>query len=372
MLSFWEKKSFLNYDVIIVGAGITGLSTAISLKETYPNLEILVLERGLFPTGASTKNAGFACFGSLTELLSDIEQMGEEKMTALVESRWKGLLKLRSRLGDAQIDFKQHGGFELLESNFECYQDHLAQMNKLLRPIFNKDVFRDATSSLGDFGFLGFDSMILNGLEGQIDTGKMMKSLWELGQSLGIKILTGANAVAIEPGESGQITLENGTKLKASVVALCTNAFTNALLTEEADLQPGRGLVLSIKPSNPLKFQGTFHVEEGYYYFRNHEDHLIFGGGRNLDFESEATTDFDINQKIRDHLIHMITAQILPHQKFEIVDEWTGIMAFGETKEPIIKKVNQNTYMGVRLGGMGVAIGSLVGEQLAALVSESF
>ena len=66
MLSYWEKQSLLQYDHIVLGSGIVGLSAAISLKERQPQARVLVLERALLPTGASTKNAGFACIGSLT------------------------------------------------------------------------------------------------------------------------------------------------------------------------------------------------------------------------------------------------------------------------------------------------------------------
>ena len=72
MFSYWEQQSFFNYDYIIIGAGITGLSTAIELKERQPKATVLVLERGILPTGASTKNAGFACMCSDTELLADL------------------------------------------------------------------------------------------------------------------------------------------------------------------------------------------------------------------------------------------------------------------------------------------------------------
>ena len=36
-----------------------------------PKSKVLILERGIFPNGASTKNAGFATFGSLSEIISD-------------------------------------------------------------------------------------------------------------------------------------------------------------------------------------------------------------------------------------------------------------------------------------------------------------
>lgn len=69
MLSYWERASFIAYDFIIVGGGIVGFSTAISLKEKHPLASVLVVEASFLPSGASTKNAGFACVGSLSEIL---------------------------------------------------------------------------------------------------------------------------------------------------------------------------------------------------------------------------------------------------------------------------------------------------------------
>ena len=124
MLSFWEKQSFINYDYIVVGGGIVGLSTAAVIKEKKPLAKILVLERGIFPTGASTKNAGFACFGSLTELLTDLKVMGADETLNIVEERWKGLLALRQRLGDAKIDFLNYGGHELVrDKEMNCLEE---------------------------------------------------------------------------------------------------------------------------------------------------------------------------------------------------------------------------------------------------------
>ena len=72
--SYWENKELIgDNDIVIIGSGITGLSTAIHLKRTSPSLKILILERGVLPWGASTKNAGFACFGSLGEVLDDLQ-----------------------------------------------------------------------------------------------------------------------------------------------------------------------------------------------------------------------------------------------------------------------------------------------------------
>ena len=105
MLSFWEKNSLLNYDINIVGSGILGLSTACEIKERYPEKNILILERGVLPTGPSTKNAGFFCFGSITEILADLEIKGETETINLVEKRWKGINYLKERLAENKIGY---------------------------------------------------------------------------------------------------------------------------------------------------------------------------------------------------------------------------------------------------------------------------
>jgi glycine/D-amino acid oxidase-like deaminating enzyme len=364
MLSFWEKDSFVKYDVIIVGAGITGLSTAASLKEKRPDLSILVLERGLLPTGASTKNAGFGCFGSLTELLSDLETMSETDMLGLVEMRWKGLDKTRTRLGDKNIDYQNNGGYELFFEHDERL-NQLDRLNSLLSDIFDKPVYGRTDSLVKKFGFGKTQHLIFNRFEGQLHTGKLIKSLWQYCNQLGIQVITGAEVLAINSNDQFvEITTAEMTR-KAKKVAICTNAFTNKIITKKKDIEPGRGLVMAVSPSSTPQFQGTFHYDEGYYYFRNYQDKIIFGGGRNIDKPSENTTSFDINDQIQKKLIHDLENIIIPGQSYDITDVWTGIMAFGPNKSPIIEQLEDNIYLGVRLGGMGVAIGSQVGEALA-------
>ncbi|MTI30516.1 FAD-binding oxidoreductase [Cytophagales bacterium RKSG123] len=373
MLSYWEKNSFIQYDYIIIGGGIVGLSAAIELKDKLPDVSVLVIERGLFPSGASTKNAGFACFGSLTELLSDFNTMGEEATLELVSERWKGLQILRKRLGDRNIGFQSNGGYELIRGQEKKYLEELDRLNELLWPVFNALVFEERPELISDFGFNGkqVESVVYNQFEGQIDTGLMMRNLIEYAQSKGINILTGAEVTGFEEEEAAvKVFVKNpfsqeGVIFSASKLAICTNAFAKQLVPE-ADLQPGRGIVVATKPIDGLKFKGVFHYDEGYFYFRNHGNRVILGGGRNLDFEKEATTSFSINKEIQNHLKQQLEEVILPDQDFEVEHTWSGIMAFGKEKKPILKPYSDRIVLGIRLGGMGVAIGSNVGVKIAS------
>jgi glycine/D-amino acid oxidase-like deaminating enzyme len=110
-------------------------------------------------------------------------------------------------------------------------------------------------------------------------------------------------------------------------------------------------------------------MEGGYYYFRNIDNRMLFGGGRNLDFDGETTTEFGTSKLIQEKLLHYLRVNILPSTSFEVDYSWSGIMAVGSEKKPIIHKTNKNIAFGVRMGGMGLAIGASVGKELSKIIS---
>ncbi|MEQ8572940.1 MAG: FAD-dependent oxidoreductase, partial [Fulvivirga sp.] len=246
------------------------------------------------------------------------------------------------------------------------------QVNEMLLPLFKQPVFSIDDQKIKSFGFNSDEikSIVVNPFEGQIHTGKMMKSLLALAYKLNIKVLTGTEVLSFEDdGTEVSVIAKNmvtnsDITFKANKVAVCTNAFTNKLVPD-IDINPGRGIVLVTKPLSKLPFQGVFHIDKGYYYFRNEGSRVIFGGGRNIDFEGETTTKFEINERIIAELKKQLKDVILPSTPFEVDHTWAGIMAFGANKQPIYKKHSANVHLGVRLGGMGVAIGSRMGEKLS-------
>ncbi|HXD77013.1 MAG TPA: FAD-dependent oxidoreductase, partial [Puia sp.] len=140
-LSVWEKESFFApADIVIAGSGLVGLWSAWYLKQKEPSLRVTIVDRGIIPAGASTRNAGFACFGSPTELLADIDRMGEDKMLDLVAMRYKGLKKIRKTFRDAEIGYEQQGGYELLTSpgnmrDSAGVRSAIDRLNRLLKKI---------------------------------------------------------------------------------------------------------------------------------------------------------------------------------------------------------------------------------------------
>ena len=368
-LSYWEIKNwFTNVDFTIVGSGIVGLHCALQLRERFPESKILILEKGILPQGASTKNAGFACFGSLSEIIDDLKSHSEEEVIQLVQKRWNGLQLLRKRLGDTAIDFKPYGGYELFLKDddatyTECLQK-LPFLNEILKPLFRSDVF---SKEIDRFAFENIkEYCIFNPFEAQIDTGNMLQALLKEAISKDILILNQAEVTSFtDKNNSVELVVKDYT-FQTKKLLFATNGFAGSL-TDNA-VKPARAQVLITEPIPNLDIKGTFHLDKGYYYFRNFEDRILLGGGRNLDFEGETTTDLSQTEKIQNKLEDLLKNVILPNQEFKIAHRWSGIMGIGSHKNPIVTQLSENVYCGVRLGGMGVAIGSLIGKELADLI----
>lgn len=372
-ISYWElKRYFTNVDLIVIGSGIVGLNTALCFKKHYPKAKVLVVEKGILPDGASTKNAGFACFGSPSELLSDLKKMPEDTVWETVKMRWEGLKLLRKNLGDKNINLKVHGGYELFKdkTRFQECEEALFYLNQKTR-IFTglKNNYSVSASAIKSFGFKNIKGVILNKAEGQIDTSDMFSSLLKLVHQNDIILLNNIEVFSIHDFKNGVELETNLGSFKAKKTVIAVNGFAKKLLKIK-DVEPARAQVLITKPIPNLKLKGTFHYDEGFYYFRNINGRILFGGGRNLDLKGETTTEIAVTPKIQKELERLLKTVIIPDQKFEIEHRWAGIMGVGTEKKPIIKLYSPNVVCAVRMGGMGVAIGSLVGKEAAKLCSQ--
>ena len=373
MLSYWEKTQLLNYDLIVLGGGITGMFCALEYRKLNPKASIAILERGLFSNGASTKNAGFACFGSLTELMDDSKNMDNESLCKIVQMRIDGLALLRETLGDKNIDLQWKGGYELFFDKTPDALNQIDHFNELLKPIFKKNVFYWNNSKIKQFGFSEdrVKHIIENPFEGQIDTGMMMRALRSIVNEKDISFFSNVTLTDFDFSKDQNhlsLKLKNiDFNFHCNNLAICNNAFASQLFPS-LKISPGRGLVILTEPIANLKLDGTFHYQQGYYYFRNIKDRILLGGGRSVDFDTESTTSFGVNPKIKNQLIEDLQNFIFPSEKVSLDMEWSGIMAFGKDKMPIVKKHQNNIVIGVKLSGMGIAIGSEVGKKLAMLL----
>ncbi len=373
MHSIWEQRSFgAPAGLVVVGAGIVGLWCAVHARRRRPQDRVIVVERGPHPSGASVRNAGFACFGSPSELLADLETEGTGPTLERVAERWQGLQELRRELGDAAIGFEASGGHEVYAAGDGLYPrvaDAFDRINALLAPITGPGTFRWMAEGATRFGFEPGTHVARTDLEGAVDSGLLMQALLRLAREHGVEMHWGFRVERIVPEEGGvELVPAHGPTLRARHVVVATNGHARQLLPQ-VDVVPARGQVLLTTPVPGLRLKGTFHAHEGYYYFRDLHGAVLLGGARHLDKAGETTWEEGTAPHLQAALEEFLHRHILPGQRPVIAHRWSGIMGFRERgKTPLVARVAPGVVAAVGLSGMGVAIGVRVARQAVDLL----
>lgn len=385
-VSFWEEESFLKpVDVLIIGSGIVGLQSAIQLKQRKPNWDILICERGSIPNGASTKNAGFGCLGSPTELLADLSCHHSGEVWDLVAARFEGLQLLKKQVSARDMNWEHHGGFEVFfptspysslpsspDLSTISYQDALDAL-----PTFNQEMkkitgidsyFQPILSQNSSSTLAPHLPLIYIPFEGQLHPGKLIHTLYLQAQYLGIRFLMNWEVKEISTDSQGICVIsQHRAPIKASQLLIATNGFTHRLYPELA-VKPARNQVLLTEEIPQLSIKGCFHFDKGYVYFRNVGKRILIGGARHLALREESTDHLGETNIISQALLKLLS-QIYPTEKdIAITHQWSGILGIGENKFPIIEEIRPGIFTAVRLGGMGVALGSWLAHKVVAFM----
>ena len=276
-ISVWEQSTyFAPKDVVIIGCGFVGLWTAYEMIHKNPKLNITIVDRGVIPSGASTRNAGFCCFGSVSELMYDVQLMGEANMLETVKMRYDGLQRIQKVFEHSVIDYHQYGGYELFEKNgkydISKLDQDIAYLNKILAPALNTPkkngkylpIYTNESNQIKKLGFQKINALAYSPFEGQINSAKLVLVLQKEVQAKGVQILFNTEVKKFKSHKKG-VTIE--TNLEATIqtkqLLICTNGFAKQLVPE-LDVVPARGQVFVTEPIANLKFKGTFHFDEGF------------------------------------------------------------------------------------------------------------
>lgn len=375
--SFWERDYlFEKNDITIIGAGIVGFTAAFQLAKNFPKKRILVIDRSPVPYGATTRNAGFTCFGSLSELLEAEQELGDRQAVFdIVERRFNGLKELLKNFTSDDLHYEPTGNFELFRAVdralFEQCSEVLGHYNGFISQRLKiEDNYSVADELRAPFGFGHITHIIRSKGEGLLNPGMLFRALYKKATALGVLFLGGVDVSSVESSESGH-TLHCPTvgEIQTKYVLWTTNGFATQIMGD--DVIPARAQIIATHPlASGVPFKGGFHIEKGYYYFRNYQNRIILGGGRNLDIQGETTTILGTSELIQRKLEELLKEVIVPGLDVSVDQRWSGIMAVGPQKHmpPIVKRLTSGEFVAVRMGTMGIALGSLVGLQAATMM----
>lgn len=362
--SLWSRpihsfKYQSQVDVLIVGAGLAGLSTAYWLSEMDPSLKILIIDRSHLGAGASGRNAGFLTIGSAHFHQKLIERWGKEKAYEIYQFARKSLElmyeHILSKSSDIRFDHASSLTFLRNENQFSFTDDSRYQFKWKKGPELSLAL---AQKFIGAFEHEG---------ECRIVPTDLLSHLKKTLQKRNIQIIENLSAYELIP--DGLKTEEF--KIKAKQVVLALNGYFSEFSNQFSSLiYPKRAQMLAVELESELNFTSLcYDPEERVYWRKTDSKTLIIGGKRLLDEKGESGNFEKISPKIQEALEEYLASEL--KVKFKVIKRWSGIMGFTEDELPILSKVQAPlpTFVIGGFSGHGMGLGFHSGLEMAKLVT---
>lgn len=351
------------FDVCVIGAGFTGISTALSLAER--GHKVVVLEGTRIGFGASGRNGGQIVNSFNRDIDYITAQYGEvigEKMAAMAFS---GQALIRQRVAKYNIDCDLKTGNIFAACNSKQFES-LKAKKALWEAHGHEGLTLLSASSIQDhIGSERYAGGLLDIHGGHIQPLNLVLGQARAFESLGGVIYEDSKVIRIEQGKPAKIITENGS-IVADTVVVAGNAYVFGLIPEvEKKAMPCGTQVIATEPlSKDLQKQllPTDHcVEDGNYlldYYRLSGDgRLIYGGGTTYGAREPDKIEAIIGRKM------LKTYPMLKDVKIDFA--WTGNFLLTMMRMPQVGKIGDNLYYAQGYSGHGVTNSHLMGEILA-------
>ncbi|AVK03684.1 MULTISPECIES: NAD(P)/FAD-dependent oxidoreductase [Pseudomonas aeruginosa group] len=358
-----ELQGEVETDVCVIGAGYTGLSTALFLLEN--GFKVSVLEAAKVGFGASGRNGG-QIVNSYSRDIDVIERtVGKREAQLLGEMAFEGGRIIRERVAryGIQCDLKDGGVFAAFT---EKQMDHLRAQKQLWERYGHKQLeIMDARRIREVVATDNYIGGMLDMSGGHIHPLNLALGEAAAVESLGGTIYEQSPAIRIERGANPVVHTPQG-KVKAKFIVVAGNAYLNGLVPElAAKSMPCGTQVITTEPLSEELAHGLlpqdYCVEDCNYlldYYRLSGDkRLIYGGGVIYGARDPA----DIEAIIRPKML-----KTFPQLKDVKIDfAWTGNFLLTLSRLPQVGRIGDNIYYSQGCSGHGVTYTHVAGKVLA-------
>ena len=218
-------------DVAVVGGGLTGLWTALFLKELEPARDVTVVEQGIVACGASGRNAGM-----LAETIDHthglaIRHFGREEAARLAVLGEQNVRELTAFLRDHEIRCDWEPTGRLMVALTEA---HLEEARRTLEDARSLGVETHRLLGREELQAQVRSPLYLGGLEvrggGILDPARFTDGLRAAAERLGVRVLERTRVEAVEPDGAGVRLRVGDRRVRARRAVLATSAYTHQLL----------------------------------------------------------------------------------------------------------------------------------------------
>ena len=360
----------IEVDVVVVGAGLCGASTAWHLSQS--NLRVALVESRGIAHGATGRNAGFILQGTAERYNRAIAQMGRDKARTIHHLSVENHRKIREWIEhhNVECEYKRGGSLQLASSPEE-EAELIESADLLLEDGFEAQLLYG--EELGEpYLSAGFQTGIILPEDGEIHPAKFVQEVVRKSHEQGVHVFTNSPVTSIESDEDVRLQTPQGT-ITAHMAVLCTNAYLPELFKHYDNIiHPVRGQMLCTTPQ-PRIFTRPIYADHGFDYWRQKSDgRIVLGGWRNLDPDTEVGYDETLHQNIQQSMTKFLRG-FNGLEQVEIESRWSGIMGFSRDGLPLIGGVpgQDNLLIGAGFTGHGFGFAWLAGQSLANMILDA-
>ncbi len=341
-----SSRSHARADVVVVGAGVTGCSCALTLAEA--GLRVRVHEARQVASGASGRNGGFALRGGAMSYPEARERFGRDRAREFWRFTERSLDRLESLAGDA---FRRVGSLRLADD--EELEAIRAEYEALREDGLDAEWLEDLPGRLATL----FRGAIVHPTDGSLQPARWVRRLAARAAEAGAQIVEDSRIESLD-------------ELEADHVVIATDGYTSGLLPElDAAIRPVRGQVLATEPLAETLYPRPHYARHGFDYWQQTPDNrLVLGGRRDTSLETEFTNEESITDPIQQQLTAFATELLGEEPRVE--HRWSGIFGATEDNLPLVGPVpgHEQVWVSAGYSGHGNVMGLACGELVAQAI----
>ena len=353
-------------DVCVIGAGFTGLSTALFLAEA--GFRVIVLEAVTVGWGASGRNGGQIVNSYSRDLDAIEKQTSPGNLKLLADMAFEGGQIIRQRVAQygIQCDLKDGGIFAAITPR---QQGHLEAQAKLWRRFgYDQLELLDKSAIRQRIGTDRYVGGALDHTGGHIHPLNLALGEAAAFESLGGVIHEHSPVTAVNPGDPAEVVTAQGS-VRAKFVVVAGNAYLGGLIPQlGAKSMPCGSQIIATEPldtelAKRLLPQDDCVEDCNYlldYYRLSGDKRLIYGGG----VVYGARDPDNIERLIRPNML-----QTFPELAGVKIDySWTGNFLLTLSRLPQLGRLENNIFYSQGCSGHGVTFTHVAGKSMALAI----
>ncbi len=388
--NFWFKAADLDHqainaplkgsrtaDIVIIGGGFTGLSSAYNLSRRFPNKKIVLLEGACCGYGASGRNGGF-CDAGFSGLMPYVHEVGPELGRKAFDASLYGISQIKQLVAEHGVacDFEENG---------------------MLHAAVNEEQAKQLDRHLATYKSMGLDAMVVHGTEMKaevrsprylaglkfpygaiLNPAKLARGIKPVVERTGVEVRERTVVLRVTPGKVHHVETEMG-EISAPLLVLGLNGYAPKLGFFRDRILPLCSYVIATEPLSAAQWesvgwqhrQGIADMRVLFDYLRPTADgRIVIGGSDAPYFANDALSSGNYKPAIA-----MLTKSLFttfPQLEGVHIDHaWGGTMGFTMDFTPSVGVMGEhkNIYYGVAYNGEGVAFAQTAGRIIAELMA---